>query len=210
MFLDSLDLPNLKYKDIVMTGSLANKNYTDESDVDVHIIVDYNDINQDGELLLDYFKMKKNEWGDKYKITLYGYPVELFVQDDGQERDWTSIYSLINDDWLQSPELEPKKEIDKDYIKNEALSMITQIEQWEEMSKDGKNDETILEEIEGFMSRLRDMRSKGLERGGEMDNDNLIFKLLRTGGFLDKIAEIKEKIINKELSVNEKKKRHFN
>lgn len=206
MFLDSLDLPNLKYKDIVMTGSLANKNYTDESDVDVHIIVDYNDINQDGELLLDYFKMKKNEWGDKYKITLYGYPVELFVQDDGQERDWTSIYSLINDDWVQSPELEPKKEIDKDYIKNEALSMITQIEQWEEMSKDGKNDETILEEIEGFMSRLRDMRSKGLERGGEMDNDNLIFKLLRTGGFLDKIAEIKEKIINKELSVNEKKK----
>lgn len=203
MFLDSLDLPNLKYKDIVMTGSLTNKNYTDESDVDVHIIVDYDDINQDKDLLLDYFKLKKNEWGDKYHITLYGYPVEVFVQDDKQVRDWTSVYSLINNEWVQNVELKDKQKVDKEYIKKEALSMINDIENWEKEVKNPENYDKILSDIEKFMEKLRTMRSKGLEKGGEMDNDNLIFKLLRTGGFLDKISKIKETIINKELSLDE-------
>ena len=49
-------------KDITFTGSLANYNYTDLSDIDLHIIIDFNDINEDEELVRNYFNAVKSLW----------------------------------------------------------------------------------------------------------------------------------------------------
>ena len=43
-FFDSLDIPWVDIKDIRLTGSLANYNWSEYSDLDVHLIVDYNDV----------------------------------------------------------------------------------------------------------------------------------------------------------------------
>ena len=46
-FIEFCDLDNYKFTDIVLTGSIANYNYNENSDVDIHIIMDYNQINSD-------------------------------------------------------------------------------------------------------------------------------------------------------------------
>lgn len=199
-----LNLPNLKIKDIVFTGSLANKNYTNASDIDVHIITNYNDIDTNNELLLDYFKNKKNVWTDKYDLTIYGYPVELFIQDDGQVKDWTAMYSLVDNKWIQQPELESKTSIDKKTIKDKAIDLINKIEGIENSFKNGKDHKEILDNIEKIYDKIIKLRAVGLPNGGEMSNENLIFKILRTGGFFEKLESIKKDIYKQDLTLKEK------
>ena len=40
-FFDSLEIPPVKIHDIVLTGSLANFNWSEYSDVDLHILFDF-------------------------------------------------------------------------------------------------------------------------------------------------------------------------
>ena len=52
-FYDKLDLPT-PILDITFTGSMANYNWTNLSDIDLHIVVDYLDINENQELVRNY------------------------------------------------------------------------------------------------------------------------------------------------------------
>ena len=60
-FYDSLEI-DAELKDITFTGSLANYNWSPHSDVDLHLIVDYKDVDADPELAKDYFNAKKFLW----------------------------------------------------------------------------------------------------------------------------------------------------
>ena len=40
-FVNYLEIPNFKILDIVLTGSLANYNWTKYSDFDIHVVTDY-------------------------------------------------------------------------------------------------------------------------------------------------------------------------
>ena len=44
--------------DVVLTGSLANYNWSEFSDVDLHIIIDYEDSNHNIDLLKEFFNAK--------------------------------------------------------------------------------------------------------------------------------------------------------
>ncbi len=205
-YLNFLGLTDVDIKDIVFTGSLANTNYTDASDVDVHLIVDYEDIlksnGKDKDFLMDYFKTKKDEWANSYDVKVYGYPVELFVQDKDESKDWTSMYSLFDDKWVNKPDLTDKN-IDKKTIKQKALKFIDEIELIEKLSQKPENNDLVLKKIEDLKDKIKKMRTHGLKSNGEMANENLIFKILRTGKFLDKLYEIKKKIIDQELTLDE-------
>ncbi len=62
-FYDGIELENKpKIKDIVFTGSLANYNYSDYSDVDLHLLFDFG---KDKELLAQFFLLAKSKWNDK-------------------------------------------------------------------------------------------------------------------------------------------------
>jgi len=80
-FVDYLKIP-IPIKDITLTGSLANFNFTKNSDFDLHIITDFGKINEDNELLDNYFRAKSLIWESKNKIEIKGYPVKLYVQDE--------------------------------------------------------------------------------------------------------------------------------
>ena len=58
-FIEFSDFENLKFDDIILTGSMANYNYNENSDLDVHIILNYNQISTYTEFAEDYLKMKK-------------------------------------------------------------------------------------------------------------------------------------------------------
>jgi len=204
-YIEYLELEDVEIHDIVFTGSLANTNYTDESDVDIHIIIDYDDIDKNKDLLLDYFIAKKDLWSDKYNITIMGYPVELFVQDDDQPRDWTAVYSLIKGDWIQKPDLKAKSEIDKRTIRDKVIGIVNKIEKLEKEAESGEDHEQTLKKIDELKEYITNLRKKGLPEGGEMSNENLIFKVLRTGKFLDRLDDIKTKLITKDYSLKEAK-----
>ena len=119
-FFKSLELPeNVKLKDVIFTGSLANFNWSKFSDIDLHLILDYNEIGGDKAFVEEFFWAHKDIWNNEHDIMVYGYPVEIYVQDAKAEITATAIYSVANDKWI----LEPKKEkfnLDKGLLKTKA------------------------------------------------------------------------------------------
>ena len=62
-YIESLDV-DIVVSDILMTGSLANFNWSKYSDVDIHIVADYNQFPKDTQELYDeLFRMKKTIYG---------------------------------------------------------------------------------------------------------------------------------------------------
>ena len=78
-FMDELGIESDQILDITMTGSLANYNWSKFSDIDLHIIVNYEDIDDNSELVKDYVTAKRIVWNDTHDIKIYGFEVEVYV-----------------------------------------------------------------------------------------------------------------------------------
>jgi hypothetical protein len=83
-FLEFLDIEGLELDGVHFTGSNASFNYTDFSDCDIHLVVDY-DQTPCPELAENLFTTKKTLWNQTHgNVTVRGYSVELYVEDTGQ------------------------------------------------------------------------------------------------------------------------------
>ena len=83
--------------DVTFTGSLANFNYTPQSDIDLHIVIDYKKVDDNEELVQQYMRAKKTVWNEKHDIRIKGHEVELYAQDSGEPHHSTGVYSLTRD-----------------------------------------------------------------------------------------------------------------
>ena len=100
---DFSNIPNSAIREVIVTGGNANYNYTDQSDIDLHLVVDKEKIKCQG-LLDDYLQSKKQLWALTHDITVKGQPVELYAQDFRDPfRKGQGIYSLESHKWLQEP-----------------------------------------------------------------------------------------------------------
>lgn len=200
-FYDSIELENKpKIKDIVFTGSLANYNYSDYSDVDLHLLFDFG---KDKELLSQFFLLAKSKWNDKHDITIKGYDVEVYAEDEKSPHVSTGLYSVMKDTWLK----EPKKEtpvFDELDVKTKVNYFVGMVKQLFQQYQEGK-----LEGLDTKIEKLRDKLSKfrqgGLQLGGEFSTENIAFKLLRRAGYMDKLAKLQDAVVDKQLSVAEVK-----
>lgn len=190
--------------DIVLTGSLANYNWSEYSDVDLHIIIDYNDIKgNDGSdsfmnIIKEFFDAKKNVWNEKHDIKIKGFDVELYVQDINEPHISSGVYSVLNDEWI----VEPKKEtpnIDDRKILEKGEEFAKKIDNL--ISK--SDNENVLSKIEDLRKRIKKFRQSGLESGGEYSYENLTFKLLRRNGYMKKLLDLKNNITDKKLSITQ-------
>ena len=77
-FVDFLKTPDLKITDITISGSNAGYNYSEYSDIDLHIVAVVNP--EQAEL----FIAKKNNYNFVHDIKIHGIDVELYVQDNAQ------------------------------------------------------------------------------------------------------------------------------
>ena len=57
-------------EDIYFTGSLAGYNYHPDSDVDLHIVVDFSKVNQDIDMVRDLFNSRRLVWNGQHNITI--------------------------------------------------------------------------------------------------------------------------------------------
>ena len=71
---NKLKVKKLNLKDITISGSNVSYGYSEYSDIDLHLIVDF----PEDEELRDYFNSKKNEFNNKYDFKLKGIEVEVY------------------------------------------------------------------------------------------------------------------------------------
>lgn len=194
MFSNNSRLPGTTIKDVIMTGGNANYNYTDKSDIDVHIVVDKDMLGMPRDWLDDYFKDKKSLWSVKNGFTIHGFPVELYVQDVHELAPvGQGVYSLQNAIWLQLP-THQQISFNDPLLKKKVLAYVHQIDA---MIRDQANISAFKE----LRIKLKDMRGAAIAKGGEFSFENLVFKELRNRGYLDKVNKHMKQLKDKELSL---------
>ena len=210
-FTDFLNVDWVKPEDITMTGSLANYNWSDYSDIDLHIIMDYKKVDSKIKFVTDYFKSKKDLWNNEHEnLKIYGFPVEVYVQDKNEPHASSGVYSLEKNEWLEKPEKKknPKKKDLETAGRNasEWMNKIDNLMSRYYPDKTESEKESILNDLDDIFDDIKDDRKGAFKRGeDEMNPDNLTFKVLRRNGYLDKIWNKKTEIYDELNSINESK-----
>lgn len=178
--------------DVHLVGSNASYNYTDKSDLDVHIIANLEDVTCDPYVLNLLYGYFKSYFNDKYDISIHGVDVELYIEDVNTSSISNGIYSLFDDEWVKFPEkIEvPDVDISKDIIpyKNMYDSAMD--------SKDGM--EAIM-----LVDDLYLLRRNSLSTDGEYGIGNLIFKEFRNNGWLDKLKDLSNEYKSETLTLEQ-------
>lgn len=197
-FYDSLNIETLP-KDIIIVGSNAGYNWSKYSDIDLHILLDFDEINDNTVLLKNYFGAKKITWSSQHNITIRGYEVELYVQNIHDENASDGVYSLIKSEWLQIPHAKDIR-LDKKLITHQAAKIINLIDKYlEEPIQDlNKNDlEKLYIKSDKLYKLIFQNRRDGIAQFGENATPNIVFKVLRRSGHLEALRQLKFKIYDK-------------
>ena len=205
-FINFLGVDWVKPEDITITGSLANYNWNQKySDIDLHIIMDYSKVDERTDFVDKYFYSQKKLWNEEHKeLKIYGFPVEVFVQDVNKKHTSSGVYSLEKDKWLTEPERDKlaKKKVNKIQIKNKVSEYTKKIDKLADELKKSEGNEYKLRKISESAEKLFD-ELKNLRRGdlsnadNEINEGNIIFKCLRRLGYIEKINDIISKGYNR-------------
>lgn len=200
-FIDELSITWVKPEDIVLTGSIANYNWSKYSDIDIHIIIDYSKIYKKTEMVEDYFNSKKELWKINHEgLKIYGFPVEIYVQDKKENNNNSGQYSLNKNEWIQKPSNIEDAIINKKYVKEKSVKFITKIDNlYKSLKKetDSYKLEKIGKQARQILDKLKGIRKESLKRSGEMGSGNIIYKIIRRTGRLDNIWDIINQTYNK-------------
>jgi predicted nucleotidyltransferase len=200
-FIDFLDV-DIVITDIILTGSLSNFNWSKYSDFDLHIVANFQQYQENQvELYEKLFNLKKMLFNQKHDITIKGYEVELYVQNETESHFSSGVYSVLFDEWANVPKKEDVT-IDKKLIKEKAKQWMNIIDDLLEAIKDDDTN-TAKEMVKKYKDKLKKYRTCGLEKGGEYSTENLVFKILRRNGYIEKLHDTTTKIIDKKLSMNQ-------
>jgi len=186
-------------EDIYLMGSLANFNWSEFSDFDLHVIVDMAKYGKEKVLYEELFDLKKKLFNLKHDIKIHGYDVELYAQGLSHESHSDGIYSVMDDEWVNRPEKKEMK-INMSVLEKKIKCWTDKIDDAiEESKKEGKT--TNLKKLK---EKLKDYRQSGLRKKGELSYENLVFKYLRRSGHIEKLFKEKTKIKDKKLSIERK------
>jgi len=200
-FFETLDVGVVDIDDIILTGSLSNYNWSRFSDVDLHILLKFSDVDENETLVKEYFTSKKNLCNEKHDITIKGYDVELYLQDTEEPHVSSGVYSVLWDGWVVKPE-KGEKSIDKKKVSQKVNSMIDSFKYIYQLFKEYEYDK-VIRSIKNLKDKIKKMRQTGLDREGEYSFENISFKVLRRMGYLDKLSELETKAYDKSLTLNE-------
>ena len=202
-FIDFIGVP-LLIEDVIFTGSLANYNWSEYSDIDLHVVCDFIQFS-DTELSLyeELFKVKKTIFNTNHDIKIFGYEVELYVQNASEAHFSSGVYSVLYDEWDVKPEKEDSN-IDTKILKSKINHWKSQIDTVVDNATEKDIDEAR-EYIKKFKEKLKKYRSSGLKKEGEYSYENLVFKYLRRSDYLEKLFNLENKLLDKELSLMEQK-----
>ena len=189
-------IPKSAISDMILTGGNANFNYTKFSDLDVHLITDFDQVSEcDKEFVNEFLMDKKTIWQLTHDIKIYGVPVELFAHEDRPHKKKQGVYSLKKDKWLQEPKKEEIKYDEDDLLKSKVNHHVHMI------NYALKHHTDDLDTLKKMKDRIKGMRDSAIQKAGEFSVENLVFKELRNRGILDKMTDHIRNLQDKKLSL---------
>lgn len=209
---DFWDFANISWVDrsgIYLTGSICGKNWSKYSDIDLHISVDFSKVDERTDFVQEYFDLKKNEWNNNHKnLKIYGFPVELYVEDINADTKTSSKYDLEKNDWVKESDEDISIGLNKYSIKAKSANIMTKIDDLQDEC-DSTDDDAKLRDIgkraKKLYRKIKRMRKFGLNRSGEGDSLNIVYKVLRRSGYLEKLWDLSSTLYDKVNSLNEGK-----
>lgn len=189
-FKEKLKLP-MQPDDIYFTGSEANYNYNENSDIDVHLVYDFEQAGEMAEILSKYLQSAKRIFNDSHDITVKGLPVEVGAENKAEPLVTSGIYSLISNSWIKEPENANVEieEPDQPYLDEVKMQIENAIS---EKDKD---------KLEGIIKMIWDIRKEGLANEGEFGPGNTLFKHLRNSGILSRLKDAYYDVESRDLSL---------
>lgn len=196
-FFKTLKIDWLKPLDVLLTGSMANYNWSKYSDFDLHLLLDFSDVDKNVDFVHEYFTAKKKLWNEEHEnLMIYGFPVEVYVQNIDENLVSNGIYSLYKNKWVIEPSKDNIKGLgqDKDTIKSKAVETMKKIDALYNATFDinhGYDGEKLLAQIQKLITIIKGVRKQSLAKGGEMAAGNIFFKILRRTGYIEKLFNAK-------------------
>ena len=132
-FIEFLEVPEEAIRDVVITGSCASYNYTPQSDIDLHLLVDFDKVHKDCPIVGNYLLSKKSEFNNNHDIFIYGIPVEVYAESIDNENVHNGLYSIKNDKWIDKPQ--KLKPVDNDVAVNAKYKEFEEAVQLNDMDK---------------------------------------------------------------------------
>lgn len=176
--------------DIQITGGQVTYHYTNQSDLDLHLIVDYDQIDCDQEVL-ELLDTKRLLFKQKHQINIRGIPVEPGTENVKQPTV-SSAYSIKTDSWIRKPKNYSAQINDKE-IALQAKKLMKLI--------DNVLDKNDLETAQKLLKMIRKYRKTGLKQTGEYGIENLVYKTLRNNKSIEKLQNFIDNNLDKKLSV---------
>jgi predicted nucleotidyltransferase len=192
LWLDFVNIPNSNVDDVIFTGSNANYNYTKFSDIDIHYIVDKKKL-KCNKFIDDYLLDKKRLFSENYDLKIFGYSVEMYVQDKDESMPKNQgIFSIKNNTWIVKPH-KIKLDIDDDTVLKKTKYILKRIESVLKLNN--------IESLQKLKEKLRNYRKSGLQLSGEFSLENLVYKNLRNIEVLQFIDDKINDLIHKKYSI---------
>ena len=197
------DEVRLDVRDVILTGSNASYNYTADSDVDLHILASTAQFDDPEQLHKKLYNCYRRIFESKFDISFYGIPVEVYVETEDNPVVSNGIYSVMYDKWVKEPTQDYVKDVDQEEIAKFAKPWIDRanevIKKVDDNLPDGE------EEIDKYLEDIYEMRQQGIynTEGSEFSPENLAFKEVRNAGLLDRLKDLKNRVIERRLSLEE-------
>lgn len=188
-FMRFIDIP-LNIVDVEIVGSNASYNYNENSDIDLHVIVN-SEVNYiDKEILRLFYNSKKGSFNDNYDIDINGIPVELYIEDVTDGNATNGRFSLIKNEWVMFPEPITYEIPDITEELNACIEKATNLIA-------GTDEQGILD----YINEIYMMRKLGLAQDGEASVGNLVFKELRNMEILSDLKDRYYELKSNDLSL---------
>jgi predicted nucleotidyltransferase len=180
--------------DIELLGSNASYNYTENSDLDIHLVVNMESLSSDPSLVQIACNAERALFNKAYEITIKGIEVELYVEDVKASTASNGIFSVTKSEWIKKPEQLNIPDVTED----EAYLGL--LDTWMVRAKKAMNSESQ-KDVQSFINELYNLRRTSIMVGGEFAHGNLVFKEIRNSGLLQELKELVNKLASRELSL---------
>jgi hypothetical protein len=181
-----------KVVDVVITGSNVNYNYTSQSDLDLHLIADFDTVKCDREAA-ELFDTKRHLYDREHDVEIYGIPVGLYVENKETPGVSAGTYSVLRSQWIK----QPNKDI-PDYDEEEVNRLT---DRWTEVIQTAAKTGD-LQVCRKTVQLLRKFRKMGLDTPqGEFSTANLVYKNLRNADVVSGITTLIDRLHDQQLSL---------
>ena len=189
-FLSTIDI-ELNIIDARIVGSQASFNYTSASDLDIHLVTNFELVDASKEITSLLYNALKTKFNQDYDIQIKGIDVELYVEDVNSSAISNGIYSIYKNTWIKFP-----KKLDS----IPEVPIESEYKDWNaKISKAIKSDDSM--QISELLDAIYLLRKDSLASEGEYGKGNQLFKELRNNGLIDDLKKSYKKVRSKELTL---------